>query len=113
MGGISFLCSKQNRNRRSFARFAVHSNLSVVILHSVLYDRKAKASAAGLFGVALIHTIEALEYFILVFGRNADTSILHTQQNFTGFLRNGYFHAATGIVVLNGIVTKIVNDLVQ
>jgi len=84
-----------------------------MVLHGVLHDGQAKAGAAGLFGMTLIHTIEALKYLVLMFGRNTDTGILHTQQNFTGLLYNGHFYAATGIVVLNGIVAKVINDLVQ
>ena len=49
----------------------------------------------------------------VMFGGNTDTSILHAQQHFAGFLCNGHFHAAAGVVVLNGIVAKVVNDLVQ
>lgn len=84
-----------------------------MILYGVFHDRKAKAGAAGLLGMALIHTIESFKHLVLMFGRNTDTSILHTQQNFTVLLSNGYLYTAAGVVVLNGIVTKIVNDLVQ
>ena len=84
-----------------------------MILHSVLHDRQAKAGATGLLGMALIHTIEALKHLVLMFGRNTNAGILNAQQNFTGLLCNGHFHAAAGIVVLNGIVAKVVNDLIQ
>ena len=63
--------------------------------------------------MALIHTVKAFKHLILMFGSNTDISILHAQQNFTGLLCNGHFQAAAGIVVLNGIVTKVVNDLIQ
>lgn len=63
--------------------------------------------------MVLIHTIKAFKHLILMFGSNPDTGILHAQQNFTGLLCNGHFHAAAGIVVLNGIVAKVVNDLIQ
>ena len=84
-----------------------------MILHSVLHDRQAKAGATGLLGMALIHTIEALKHLVLMFGRNTNAGILNAQQNFTGLLCNGHFHAAAGVVVLNGIVAKVVNDLIQ
>ena len=94
-------------------QFAFHGDLSVVVLNSVLHDGQAKAGATGLLGMALIHTIESFKHLVLMFGRNTDTSILHTQQNFTVLLSNGYLYTAAGVVVLNSIVTKIVNDLVQ
>ena len=61
----------------------------MMILHGVLHDGQAKAGTTGLFGMALIHTIEALKHLVLMFGRNTDTGILHAQQNFTGLLCNG------------------------
>ena len=48
-----------------------------------------------------------------MFGRNTDTGILHAQQHFTGLLSHIHFHAAAGVVVLNGIVAKVVYDLIQ
>ncbi len=112
---LNLLCSciKQNRNGSTFIRFTVYCNFAMVVLNSMLHDRQTKTGAAGLLGMALIHTIETLKYFLLMFGSNADASILHAQQNFTGLLCNGHFHTAAEIVVLNGIVTKVVNDLVQ
>ena len=84
-----------------------------MILHGVLHNGQAKAGTTRLFGMALIHTVEALKYLILMLGSNTNAGILHAQQNFAGFLGNGYFHAAAGVVVLNGIVAKVVNNLVQ
>ena len=104
---------KQNGNGRALVQFAFHGDLAVVVLHGVLHDGQAQARAAGLLGVALIHAIEALKHLVLMLGSDADTGILHTQQHFTFFLRNGYFHAAAGGVVLNSIVAEVVNDLVQ
>ena len=63
--------------------------------------------------MVLIHTIKAFKHLILMFGSNPDTGILHAQQHFTGLLSHIHFHAAAGVVVLNGIVAEIVNDLVQ
>ena len=85
----------------------------MMILHGVLHDGQTKAGAAGLFGMTLIHTIEAFKHFVLMFGRNTDTGILHAQQHFTGLLSHIHFHAAAGVVVLNGIVAKVVNDLIR
>ena len=48
-----------------------------------------------------------------MFGSNPDTGILHAQQHFTGLLSHIHFHATAGGVVLNGIVAKVVNDLIQ
>ena len=87
--------------------------LSVMVLYRMLHDRQTKAGAAGLLGMALIHTIETFKHLVLMFGRNTNTGILHAQQYFTVFLCNGHFHAAAGGVVLNGIVAKVVNDLIQ
>ena len=104
-------CIKQNGNGGSLVQFTFHGDLSVVILHGVLHDGQSKTGATGLLGVALIHTIEAFKHLLLMFGRNTDAGILHAQQNFTVLLSNGYFHAAAGIVVFDGIITKIVNHL--
>ena len=84
-----------------------------MILHGVLHNGQAKAGTTRLFGMALIHTVEAFKHLILMLGSNTNAGILHAQQNFAGFLGNGYFHAAAGVVVLNGIVAKVVNDLIQ
>ena len=40
----------------------------MVVLHSVLHDRQAKAGATGLFGMTLIDTIETLKYLVQMFG---------------------------------------------
>ena len=106
-------CIKENRNGGSLVPFTFQGNFAVVVLYGVLHDGKAQAGAAGLLGMALIHTVKALKHLVLMFRGNADAGILHTQQNFTGFLRNGHFHTAARVIVLNGIVAEVVNDFVQ
>ena len=71
----------------------------MMILHGVLYDRKAKAGAAGLFGMALIDTIEALKHLILMFRCNADTGIADADLNSALLLCNSNLNFSTEIVV--------------
>ena len=105
-------CIKQNRDCGSLIQFAFHSDLAMMILYGVLHDGQAKAGAAGLFGMTLIYTIEALKYLVLMFGSNTNAGIADADLYSVLLLCNGHLHFATWIVVLNGIVAEIVNDLV-
>ena len=73
---LSLLCSciKQHGNSGSLVQFTFHSDLAMMILHGVLHDRQSKAGAAGLLGMALIHTIKTLKHLVLMFGCNPDTT---------------------------------------
>ena len=85
----------------------------MVVLHGVLDDGQTKAGAAGLLGVALVHTIETLKYFVLMFRSNADAVIADADLYSTLLFRNRNLYLATLIVVLNGIVAEIVNNFLQ
>ena len=104
---------KQNRNGSSLVQFTFHRDLTVMILHGVLDDGQTKAGAAGLLGVALVHTIETLKYFVLMFGSNANAGITDAYLNSTLLFRNRNLYLPPLIVVLNGIVAEIVNNFVQ
>ena len=106
-------CIKQNENGGSHVQFALHSDLAMVILNSVLHDRKAKAGAAGLLGMAFIDTIEALKHLILMFRRNTDAGIADADLNSPLLLCNSNLNFAAGIVVLDGIIAEIVNHFIQ
>ena len=54
-----------------------------MILHGMLDDGQAKAGTAGLLGMTLIHTIETLKYFVLMFGSNANAGITDAYLNST------------------------------
>ena len=103
ISSFNFLCSriKQNGNRGSLIRFAFHSDLSVVVLNSVLYDRKTKAGSTGLLGMALIDTIEALKYLALMFGSNTDAGVANATLYSALLLSNSNLNFAAGIIVLN------------
>ena len=85
----------------------------MVILHSVLHDGQAKAGAARLLGMTLIYTIETLKHLVLMFGRNTDAGIDNADLDGTLLLGNRNLYMPARIVIFNGIVAKVVNDLIQ
>lgn len=84
-----------------------------MVLCGVFHNGQAKAGADGLLGMALIHTIEALKYLVMMLGCNANTGVLNAQANRSWLLGNRYFDAATRVVVLDGVVAEAINDRVQ
>ena len=80
----------------------------MVVLHSVLHDRQAKAGATGLFGMTLIDTIETLKYLVQMFGGNADAGVTDADMHSTMLLGNRNLYMTTRIVILNRIVAEIV-----
>ena len=53
--------SENHPYRRSFSGFALQFQFSVALGDDMFYDSKAQSRAAGGFGAALVHTVEALE----------------------------------------------------
>ena len=101
-----FLFLECHTNGSSITDFAANIDFAVMILHGVLDDGQTKAGAAGLLGVALVHTIETLKYFVLMFRSNADAVIADADLYSTLLFRNRNLYLATLIVVLNGIVAE-------
>lgn len=53
--------SENHPYRRSFSGFALQFQFSVALGDDMFYDSKAQSRAAGRFGTALVHTVEAFE----------------------------------------------------
>ena len=104
---------KQNGNCSSLVWFALYNDLAMMVLHGVLYDRKTKAGAAGLLGMTLIHSVESFKNLVLMFGSNANTVIADTDLHSPLPLGNRYLYMTARIIILDGIIAQIVNDLIQ
>ena len=101
------------RDLRALARFAFQFDRAVMILHGVLDDGQAQSRTAGGLGVALVHPVEAFEHPGLILRRNADAGVRHLYDR--GFFVGVHeeMHAAAGDIVLDGIVTEVVEDFIQ
>ena len=99
---------KSNGNGCAFSRCAFQGDLCLMISRCVLDDGKTQAGAAGCLGVALVHPVEPLKDPVLMLGRNADAGITDGEL----FVFNMNFYGSTRDVILDGIVTEIVNYLV-
>ena len=51
---------------------------AVHVLYRMFDDGKTQAGSAAFFGVALIYPVEAFKHFALLFRRNADPCICHS-----------------------------------
>ena len=63
--------------------------------------------------MALIHPEEALEYAVLILGRDADSGIGNGDGGEAALAYRAYLYAATLPVVLYGVVAEIVDDAVE
>ncbi len=79
----------------------------------MFYDGEPQPGAAGQFGMAFIHSIEALKHPMLVLKGDADACVGHLQHTAGLGLGNRHVHLAAVNVVLNRVSNKIVNDLVK
>ena len=75
----------------------------------MLHDRKAQTGTTGLLGVAFVHPVKPFKNTILMLGGNTDSRI--QDDHFPILQRN--VNAATRHIVLDGIVAKIIDDLIQ
>ena len=84
-----------------------------MILHGVLDDGQAQSRTAGGLGVALVHPVEAFKHPGLILRRNADAGVRHLYDRglFVGVHEE--MHTAAGDIVLDGIVTEVVEDFIQ
>ena len=82
-----FLPRNVNRNGRSLPNFTCNIKLAMMILHCVLDDGKPQSGATGLFGVALVNTVEPFKNLLLVFRSDSDSGILYTLQWINGYPR--------------------------
>ena len=64
--------SENHPYRRSFSGFAFQLQFGVALGDDMFYDSKAQSRAAGGFGAALVHTVEALEDPLLMLLGDAD-----------------------------------------
>ena len=79
----------------------------------VFNDRQAKTCSANLFAAALIHTIKTLKNTFLIRFRNAYSCIFYRQYGAMLFLRNRNNYIASGMVILDRIITKVIHNAVQ
>ena len=79
----------------------------------MLNDRQPKACAAPLFGVALVHTVEPLEYPLLMLLRDSDPGVGDTDLRTAQCTADPYGDTAVVIVILDRIFADIVYHLIQ
>ena len=107
------VCVEQNRNRSSIVLFALYGNFAVMVLHRVLDDGQTKPGTTRLLGMALIDAVESLKHLVLMLGSNADAGILDTQSDTVIFLGNKHLHASIRVIVLDGVVAKVIDHLIE
>ena len=78
-------------------------------LRPVLYDGQAESRSADRLGVALVYPVEPLEDAALIRFWYTDSGILHTHDHMVGGRRDFHLYAPMFPVILDRIVTEIVN----
>ena len=96
---------------RALAGLAFQLDPAAEILHGVLDNGKAEARSSGLTRMALIDPVEALENAALVLRRDADAGVLHGHDRAVRCAVDGHIHAAALTVILDGVVTEVIDDL--
>ena len=74
----------------------------------MFYDSKAQSRAAGRFGTALVHAVEAFEDPLLMLLGDADTGVFHHEigMSFSGV--GLYIHTSSRIVIPDRVITQII-----
>ena len=79
----------------------------------MLHDGKPEASAAGLPGMALIDTVEALENPLLVFFGNTDAIVLHAPDDALRRLPKVHMNPSALAGVFHSVIRKIIKNLIE
>ena len=79
----------------------------------MLDDGKTQAGAADRLGTALIDPVESFKDPLLVFSGNADAGISDLQEDVLTVIGNGNGNPAVLLVILDGIITEVVDDALQ
>ena len=82
-------------------------------LSPVLDYGQSQTRAADLLGVALIHPVKAFEDPILFLLRDPDAGITDLQEGRSVCHARPHVHTAAGMVVLDGIITEIVQHFIE
>ena len=104
---------KFNYNCCAFLGFAFKPDSTAVIGYGVLYDGKSKTRAAGFFGMALIHTVEAFKDTALMLGRNTNTGIADRKDDIAVLVLEVNCYLTAILVIADSVVTKIIDDFIE
>src|SRR5699024_7093446 len=111
--GISILLRELHLDPCSLPRRAVHGHFRPVQECTVFYDGKAEPGAAPLFGVALVHPVEPLEDPLMMLLRDPDAGIRDRHPRPFQGITDPDGDTAVFVVIFHGILTHIVNHLIQ
>ena len=76
-------------------------------LRRVFDDGKTEAGAAHFLGMALIHSVEALEDPVQILCRNTDSFIGNSELRFTGQIAHGHEDLSALIAVLIALLQRL------
>ena len=79
----------------------------------MLHNRKPQSSTPNLLRMTLIHPVESLKHPILIFPRNSNPRILNHDLHLLRRLLQKDTHTTIIPVILNRIITNIINSLLQ
>ena len=68
-------------NDGACSKCTVEFKFTVMILHGVFDDGKAKTGATGLLGMAFVHPVKAFKDLFLMLGSDTDPCVLYPQTN--------------------------------
>ena len=100
--------SENHPYRRSFSGFAFQLQFGVALGDDMFYDSKAQSRAAGVFVAAIVHTLEAFEYPLLMLLGVADAGVFYHEigMSFSGV--GLYIHTSSRIVIPDRVITQII-----
>ena len=110
-GGLS-VCSVFSLFREAHAYLGAalvgfEADAALVVLGGVLYYGQAEARAAGGFGVALVHAVEALKHPALVLRGDAGAVVAHAQEDIVLPLGGVDLRLAALAAVFDGVVREV------
>ena len=99
---------KPHKHLRTFSNLAVQLDLSPVLRHDVLYDRKSETCTSCQLGTALIDTVKSFKYALLAVLWNANPGIFHRQHRSAGLCPDRHIYPAADTVVADRVITEVV-----
>ena len=111
--GFGFLAGEPHRERRSFALFAFHGDLSALNLRQFLHQREADADALILPAGGAIRLPEPVENMRQILLRNAHAGVFHQQDEFIALLLRAQIHPPSCRRELQGVEQQIEQNLFE
>ena len=85
----------------------------MMLCYNMFYDRKSQTGSAGLFGSALIYTVETFKHTLLIFLTDSDSCITHRQKDIIVYLSDRHTDKPILHIIADRIIAKIIDQIFQ